>query len=266
MAAVHWREGRIEDAATEWEKAAKIAPSDKGVRDRLANAKATIAAESRLTRQTSAHFVILFDMEKHAVLASKVLQTLEEEHGVVGAELQHFGQEALVVVLESADEFQSLTGSHAWVAGLYDGRVRLPVKDAEQREAEVLARARHEYVHSVLAPLGKRAPGWLHEGLAQVFEPRSAAQAARRLVGTGPVAFDALAQSFTTTKSADDARRQYDASLAFVTWLREGVRAAGFRAAMAALFDDKSLDDAFRAGYDAPLADLYAAFQKAAPR
>jgi tetratricopeptide (TPR) repeat protein len=266
MGTLHYRDGRIEDAVAEWEKAASLAPPDKSLVERLASAKASIAAEARLTRQTSAHFEIRFDMEKHAVLASKVLQALEEAHGVVGAELQHFGQETLVVVLLPTDEFQSLTGAHGWVAGLYDGRIRLPVKDAEQREAEVLARARHEYVHSVLAPLGKRAPSWLHEGLAQVFERRSVAQATQRVRASEALPFASLAQSFAGTKSGDTARRQYDTALAFVSWLRDGPRAAGFRAAMSALFDDKSLDDAFKAGYDAPLPDLYAAFQKSVPR
>jgi len=266
MGTLHYREGRIEDAALEWEKAAKLAPADKPLAERLANAKASIAAEARLTRQTSAHFEIRFDMEKHAVLASKVLQALEEAHGVVGADLQHFGQETLVVVLLPTDEFQSLTGSHGWVAGLYDGRIRLPVKDAEQRELEVLARARHEYVHSVLAPLGKRAPSWLHEGLAQFYERRSVAQATRRLATADPLEFESLTRSFAGTKSAATAGRQYDTALAFVTWLKDGARAAGFRAAMSALFDDKDLDGAFKSAYDATLPELYQAFQRTIPR
>lgn len=266
MGALHYREGRIEEAVAEWETAARLAPPDKVLAERLANAKASIAAEARLTRQTSSHFEIRFDMEKHAVLASKVLQAMETAHGEVGAELQHFGQETLVIVLMPAAEFQELTGSHGWVAGLYDGRIRLPVKDAEQRETEILARARHEYVHSVLAPLGKRAPSWLHEGLAQVFERRSIAQARRRAASSAVLPFASLAQSFAGTKSAETAGRQYDTALAFVGWLRDGARAAGFRAAMSALFDDKTLEDAFKFGYDAQLPDLYAQFQASIPR
>jgi tetratricopeptide (TPR) repeat protein len=266
MGSVHYREGRLDDAAAEWEKAAKLAPGDTGIATRLANAKASIAAESTLTRQTSSHFEILFDMERDAVLASKVLQAMEEAHGVVGAELQHFGQERLVIVLLSADTFQAVTGAHSWVAGLYDGRIRLPVKDAAQRESEVLARARHEYVHSVLSPLGRRAPGWLHEGLAQVYEQRSVAQALRRVAASPPVAYAALTESFAATRSADKARLQYDTALAFVAWLKDGVRGSAFRLAMSSLFDGKLLDDAFKAGYDATLADLYEKFQASVPR
>jgi Flp pilus assembly protein TadD len=266
MGTVLYREGSIEAAAAEWEKAAKLAPGDAGIADRLAKAKASIAAEAKLTRQTSSHFEILFDMERDAVLASKVLLAMEEAHGVVGAELQHFGQERLVVVLLPEGEFQAVTASHGWVAGLYDGRIRLPVRDAAQRESELLGRARHEYVHSVLAPLGKRAPSWLHEGLAQVFEGRSVAQALRRVLASDPVPFASLTQSFAATRVAARAQSQYDTALAFVGWLREGERSAGFRAAMSALFDDQTLDEAFRTGYDATLADLYGRFQESVPR
>jgi Flp pilus assembly protein TadD len=266
LGGVHYRDGRVEEAVAEWEKSAKLGPPSPDLVQRLAKAKASIAAEARLARQTSAHFEIRFDMEKDAVLASKVLVALEEAHGVVGAELQRFGQERLVVVLLPTDDFQSVTGAHGWVAGLYDGRIRLPVKGAEQRESELFQRARHEYVHSVLAPLGKRAPGWLHEGLAQLFEGRSAAQALRRVAGEDALPFASLSQSFAETRSGELARRKYDAALAFVAWLKDGVRAASFRASMSALFDDKDLADAFRAGYEATPAELYGKFQASVPR
>ena len=266
LGTVLYREGRLEEAAAEWEKAAELASGDAGIAERLARARASVASEAKLTRQTSAHFEIRFDLERDAVLASKVLQAMEEAHGVVGADLQNFGQERLVVVLLPDDEFRELTGAHGWVAGLYDGRIRLPVKGVGQREAEMLARARHEYVHSVLAPLGKRAPSWLHEGLAQVFEGRSVAQAMRRVAGADAVPFASLRDSFAATKSADVVRLQYDTALAFVHWLRDGERAGAFRATMRALFDDAALVPAFEEAYGAGPEALYAKFTAAFPR
>lgn len=266
LGTVLYREGHLEEAAAAWEKASGLAPGDKALADRLARARASAAVEAKLTRQTSSHFEIRFDIERDAVLASKVLQAMEEAHGVVGADLQNFGQERLVVVLLPDDEFRELTGVHGWVAGLYDGRIRLPVKGALQREAEMLARARHEYVHSVLAPLGKRAPSWLHEGLAQVFEGRSVAQALRRVVTAEPVPFASLRDSFAATKSAERVRLQYDTALAFVHWLRDGERAGAFRATMRALFDDAALAPAFEEAYGAGPEALYAKFTAAFPR
>ena len=266
LGTVLYREGLLEEAADEWQKAVELAPRDTAIAERLARARASLAAEAKLTRQTSAHFEIRFDLERDAVLASKILQAMEEAHGVVGADLQHFGQERLVVVLLPDDEFRELMGVHEWVAGLYDGRIRLPVKGAGQHEAELLARARHEYVHSVLAPLGKRAPSWLHEGLAQVFEGRSVAQALRRVAVSDPVLFASLRDSFAATKSADRVRLQYDTALAFVHWLRDGERAGAFRATMRSLFDDAALVPAFEDAYGAGPEALYEKFTAAFPR
>ena len=266
LGTVLYREGRLEDAADAWQKAAELAPGDAGIAERLKRAKASVAIEAKLTSQTSAHFEIRFDLARDAVLASKVLQAMEEAHGVVGADLQNFGQERLVVVLLPDDEFRDLTGAHGWVAGLYDGRIRLPVKGAGQREAEVLARARHEYVHSVLAPLGNRAPSWMHEGLAQVFEGRAVAQAMRRVAAADPVPFATLRDSFAATRSGDRARLQYDTALAFVHWLRDGERAGAFRAAMRALFDDASLQAAFADAYGAGPEAMYEKFTAALAR
>jgi len=260
LGTVLYREGHLEDAAAAWARAAELSPGDAGIAERLARARASAAVEAKLSSQTSGHFEIRFDLARDAVLASKVLLAMEEAHGVVGADLQHFGQERLVVVLLPDDEFRELTGAHGWVAGLYDGRIRLPVKGADQREAEMLARARHEYVHSVLAPLGKRAPSWLHEGLAQEFEGRSVAQAMRRVAAADPIPFASLRDSFAATKSADRVRLQYDTALAFVHWLRDGERAGGFRATMRALFDDAALVPAFEEAYGAGPEALYEKF------
>jgi Flp pilus assembly protein TadD len=260
MATILLREGDLEGAASEWEKAAKLAPQDAAIAQRLAKANASILVENRLARQRSAHFEIRYDLERDAVLASNVLAAMETVHGEVGADLQRSGQEKLVVVLLPTDQFVTLTGAHKWVSGLYDGRIRLPVKDSGGHEADLLARARHEYVHSVLAPLGRRAPGWLHEGLAQVYEGRSVAQARRRLAERDPPAYAALRESFASTRSTASATALYDTSLAFVAWLREGTRGAAFRAAMASLFADAALDEAFESAYGKPLAELYAAF------
>jgi hypothetical protein len=266
LGTVLYREGHLEEAAAAWARAAQLSPGDTGIAERLARARASVAFEAKLTSQTSSHFEIRFDLARDAVLASKVLLAMEEAHGVVGADLQHFGQERLVVVLLPDDDFRELTGAHGWVAGLYDGRIRLPVKGADQREPEMLARARHEYVHSVLAPLGKRAPSWLHEGLAQVFEGRSVAQAMRRVAAADPIPFASLRDSFAATKSADRVRLQYDTALAFVHWLRDGERGGGFRATMRALFDDAALVPAFEEAYGAGPEALYEKFTESLRR
>jgi len=259
MGAVLYREGDLPGAIEEWQAAAKLAPGDKALAVRLARAEKAAAVEASLTVRLSTHFEVLHDTES-AVLASFVLRELEDAYRVVGADIQSSPSRAIRVVLLSSQQFRATTGTNTWVAGLYDGRIRLPVKGVSDRSA-LLARARHEYVHAALSPLGKRAPSWLHEGVAQVHEGRSASAAAGRVRAASTIPFVDLTRSFATTRAESRARLQYDTALAFVAWLRSGERGSQFRLAMQRLFEEWTLSDAFEHGYDAPLPELYDRFQ-----
>ena len=259
MGAVLYREGDLTGAIDEWRVAIVLDPENARLQERLTRAKSAAAVEATLSPQLSAHFEVLHDAEG-AVLASLVLRELEDAYRIVNADLQHAPESPVRVVLLSTEQFRSTTGTNTWVAGLYDGRIRLPVKGLEDRQA-LLTRARHEYVHAALAPLGKRAPSWLHEGLAQAHEGRTLPAARQRVAGAEAVPFDSLTRSFAATQAEARARLQYDTALAFVAWLREGERGSRFRLAMQRLFEDNSLADAFEDAYGRPLPSLYDSFQ-----
>jgi hypothetical protein len=60
---------------------------------------------------------------------------------------------------------------HAWVTGLFDGKIRLPAGGALPARRELERILAHEYAHAVVHDLTRgRAPRWLHEGLAQALE------------------------------------------------------------------------------------------------
>ena len=70
--------------------------------------------------------------------------------------------------------FFALASVPDWVSGVYDGKIRVALRsnaeDAGQRSSSVLA---HELAHALMRQIsGDRAPGWLHEGLAQWLEGR----------------------------------------------------------------------------------------------
>jgi hypothetical protein len=260
MGAVHYREGNLKSAIEEWRLAIALDPENEKLRTRLTRAKRSAAVEATLSQQLSAHFEVLHDAEG-AVLASLVLRELEDAYRVVNADLQNAPAAPVKVVLLSTEQFRETTGTNTWVAGLFDGRIRLPVKGVSEDRSALLARARHEYVHAALAPLGKRSPSWLHEGLAQIHEGRPVAPAQQRVARTRAVPFDDLTRSFAATQAEAKARLQYDTALSFVAWLREGERGSSFRLAMQRLFEDVALDAAFQDAYGALLPDLYTRFQ-----
>ncbi len=258
---VLYREGRLEDAIAEWETAVRLGSRSSKLHSRLDRAKKALAVEQTLSRQHSSHFTVLHDATQ-TVLASHVLRTLEEAHRVVSADIQSAITRPLKVVLLSQEAFRASTGAHQWVAGLFDGQIRLPIKGVGTKQEELLKRARHEYVHAALAPLGRRAPSWLHEGLAQLHEGRDVRASAGRVRIVKGLDYAQLIKPFASTADEGVARLQYDTSLAFVEWLRRGERGTSFRAALARLYEGERLEPSFQQAYDVSIAQLYASFQK----
>jgi hypothetical protein len=89
----------------------------------------------------------------------------------VVARLGEAPRERVTVVLYDAGQFQEVARVHAWVTGLFDGKIRLPAGSPSPRRRELERILVHEYAHAVIHDLTRgRAPRWLHEGLAQALE------------------------------------------------------------------------------------------------
>src|SRR5262249_34912053 len=110
-----------------------------------------------------------------------------------------------------------------WAAGLFDGVVRVSVRDltAGQGWRAVLV---HELVHAFVHALrGPSVPGWLNEGVAQMLEGRTgeAADMSARLRGVEPFTLEQLSGSLATWKDKNAIARAYAQSLVFVVYLRD---------------------------------------------
>lgn len=75
-----------------------------------------------------------------------------------------------LVVLYPPDAFREVTGTHEWVGGLFDRRIRLPIGDPDADRDQIESAFRHEYTHLIVSELCPRCPTFLNEGLAQVVE------------------------------------------------------------------------------------------------
>ncbi|MEZ4741693.1 MAG: hypothetical protein R3B45_04480 [Bdellovibrionota bacterium] len=124
--------------------------------------------------QTSQYFTLSYRRIEHEILSEQVLDLLD-------AALQEFVVDfgfrepnvQIEVLLYPADKFKNIVpDSPDWAEGLFDGRMRIPVKNSwlQNKNLTALDRIlRHELVHALFAQMTdfRQLPPWFDEGIAQ---------------------------------------------------------------------------------------------------
>jgi len=168
------RDSRLRDALEDLSRAAALRPDDSALRSRLEKVRRDLAAEHDYDRALSQHFVLRFDGERDETLGKALFDALEAAWNELTDELSTYPLEPVTVILYSREQFADATGSGREVAGLFDGKIRLPIGGLSSVTPRVERVLRHELTHALLHVKGSgRVPRWLHEGLAQRLEPRS---------------------------------------------------------------------------------------------
>ncbi len=119
--------------------------------------------------ESTEHFKILFDGYEHGKVNREIISILEDAYRFVGRELDYFPAEPLTVILYTNKDFYDTTQAPTWSDGIYDGKIRLPVRGIEGQGAILKKVLFHEYTHAVVHSLAKRCPLWINEGLAEYF-------------------------------------------------------------------------------------------------
>ncbi|HYA31913.1 MAG TPA: hypothetical protein VED67_04075, partial [Thermodesulfovibrionales bacterium] len=130
------------------------------------------SAKDASLSESSQHFKITFDGCKHDTVSRKVMEILEDAYGSVGREFGHFPSEPVTAVLHTDRDFYDITQAPGWADGMYDGKIRIPVRGAETNEPLLRKVPFHEYTHSVVHSLTPRCPLWINEGLAEYFSKK----------------------------------------------------------------------------------------------
>jgi tetratricopeptide (TPR) repeat protein len=265
LALASYRIGHNPRAIQAWTQALKLEPKSQRLARDLARARKEERVEGQLfLDQSTPHFAIKYDGARDAALGRRIGQLLEEAYRVVGGLLGRHPPHEIAVVVYPKRTFRTLTGSHAWVAALYDGKIRMPaaglakVSLPEQRRV-----LRHEYAHALIHSIGgSRVPPWLHEGLAQLAEGRTRASALKVLAGQRAPTLAALSKPFAKVKEAKLARLLYAAACDWAYFLSRRGGSAGLGTLLEQLGKGKSLGAACKTVFGATPADLHAAWAK----
>ena len=169
-----YQEGSLERARAAWEAGLKASGSrGHALRMKLERLDREAVAEEGFGRDLSRHFTVQFDGPVPAEVARTALRLLEAAYNRLWREFGRPPQHDVPVILYSRTLFDQITLSPGWVAGSYDGKIRVPVGGLEsaadaERLGPILA---HELTHAfVRANAPGRLPLWFEEGLAQHFQ------------------------------------------------------------------------------------------------
>ena len=181
---MQYRSGRIAAAVLTYESALTHAPDDALLKQKASQWAAEARAESRFAETRGVHFRVLFEGPVDQALARRAVEILEASYQRVGDALRFYPSQSIDVVLYTTQQFRDITRGPAWASGVYDGRIRVPVRGAQNQMEELERVLTHEYVHALIAGVVRRGvPAWVNEGLAVVFETNGLA-AAERIVAS----------------------------------------------------------------------------------
>ncbi len=183
---IEHREGDIDAAIRTYEQALARAPANPSLRARLDEWRKESAVHDTLEQWSDHRFSVVFDGQVNRELGKRGFDVLDAAYWRIGKALGAYPSGRIVVTLYSEQQFRDITHAPAWSGGLFDGRIRVPVKGAAQNLPQFDRVLAHELTHAMVSSLANRGvPGWLHEGLASYFEPRDPALAVRRLKAIG---------------------------------------------------------------------------------
>jgi tetratricopeptide (TPR) repeat protein len=256
LGVVQYRMGDTAGAIRTYEALVADVPSDADAQATLDRWRREQDLHDRMQNAIGSHFTVSFEGPAEAVLAKQALESLDRAYWRIGQELGVYPSDPIRVVLYTSEQFRDITRSPTWVAGAYDGTIRVPMLGALDKAEELDRVLAHEFTHAVVRTLAARnVPTWLNEGLAAVLESENLAWANKLADKARAVPLRALQSGFTRF-SGDQAVLAYAASARAVRRLLD--EGGGF--AVANLLRDLgagiSLDAAFLHRFQRPFAEF----------
>ena len=212
-------------------------------------------SEERLINESTTHFKVSFDGYAHGDLSRKVIDILEDAYRTIGKEMDHFPSEPVSVVLYTNRDFYDITQSPEWSGGIFDGKIRIPIRGVESREGELRKVLFHEYTHAVVHSLTPRCPLWVNEGLAEYFSTSSDKRIGQLLPLTS------LEVSFSGLRP-ENIRVAYWESYSAVSYLIERYGLHRIKKFLLALPKGSDLDQAFENAFSVTYRDFTSSWGK----
>jgi tetratricopeptide (TPR) repeat protein len=254
---------RLEDAVVAWSEAARVGGQDPALLRRLARSRDELAAAHGQRAFSSENFALFADPAIPESVLRRAADDLEAAHRSQAAFFRTPLATRQVVVLYAGRAFFALASVPDWVSGVYDGKIRIALRESVDPEplSAVLA---HELAHALIRQASSdRAPGWLHEGLAQWLEGRriSRDEARAEVRNRGAGSLEELESRFPRAMDRAQARALYAQSLSLVEYVVAQRGEGALACIVARLREGDTLADALRSEAALSPGDLFAGWR-----
>jgi hypothetical protein len=242
---------RTTQAIAAWKHSLDLRP-DATVRNFLAKAQREESTETEFAQRESSHFVLHYEGKQTSeALRGQILATLEADYDDLVRDLGTPPRDNILVTVYTEQAFFDVTHAPSWSGAINDGKLRIPISGLSMMTSELAHVLKHELAHSFINQLtGGRCPPWLHEGIAQLLEPRSLSGQGHVLAhlfkSQGEIPLNVLESSFMNLSGAQ-ATVAYAESLAAVSYINDSYGLADIQRILQLLSQGSSTEAALRA-------------------
>jgi hypothetical protein len=213
---------RLEDAVTAWDYYLLLGGGDPTVLARVEQARRELSVTPGQRLLENDHFALYTDAAISPETAAQVEKHLEQEYRRQSTSFATELAGRQVVILYGGRAYFSLVSVPNWISGIFDGKIRISLEPVEGWTSQLAAVLSHELAHAFIRKASRgRAPGWIHEGLAQWCEGRRIPRAELRVLFTKrkPLALAEMEHSFRRPVEPFGARSSYAEALGLIEFL-----------------------------------------------
>jgi len=246
---VYYSLNRLEDAVVAWEHFRRLGGGSPQTLARLSKVRQELALASGQRQLDAERFSLFWDSGIPASVVQRIADRLaaayDEQSAFFGTDLST----TQIVILYAGRSYFSLVSVPDWVSGLFDGKIRISIDPDGGLTSELSLVLSHELAHSfVRHASADRAPGWLHEGLAQWWEGKRIPVSEMREEFRSHAPFSLGEMEGNLARKADRAaaRTNYVQALAVVEYLFERHGGGAVACLVRDLGEGRSLAEALR--------------------
>jgi hypothetical protein len=239
------------EAVAAWKHSLELRP-DPAVEQYLAKAQREQNVETDFAQRESNHFVLHYEGKQTSeAFRGQILTVLESDYDDLARDLGTPPRDNILVTLYTEQAFFDVTRAPSWSGAINDGKLRIPISGLNSMTSELARVLKHELAHSFINQISAgRCPPWLHEGIAQLLEPKSLGGDGRQLAqlfkSQRNIPLNVLEGSFMRF-SGGEAYVAYAESLAVVSYINDSYGMSDIQRILQRLAEGSSTESALRA-------------------